>query len=261
MITPIQIRSVVLGEGRPKICVPLMGTNQESLLEEINALAGLHYDIVEWRMDYHEDIYNLSSMQQTAAALRDALGETPILATFRTKQEGGQQALDIPMYITLLQAIVDTQHIDLIDIELFTGDEIVSKLITYCKEKNVHVILSNHDFNQTPSKEEIIARLCEMQTLGADICKIAVMPQNPEDVLTLLSATYTMYHHYATRPLITISMGCLGLISRLAGGTFGSVLTFAAASEASAPGQMPTNDLAFILDRLHHSLLNDTIKQ
>lgn len=50
-----------------------------------------------------------------------------------------------------------------------------------------------------------------MQELDADIPKIAVMPQNKKDVLTLLSATEEMASEYADRPIITMSMaGAIG---------------------------------------------------
>ena len=106
----------------------------------------------------------------------------------------------------------------------------------------------------TPSKEEIISRLCAMQEKGADIPKIAVMPQSKKDVLTLLSATNEMAEEHANRPIITMSMAATGVISRLAGEVFGSCLTFGAAKKASAPGQMGVNDLKTVLETLHKSL-------
>lgn len=78
------------------------------------------------------------------------------------------------------------------DVEAFTGDEIVRKIIEKAHEHGVKVVASNHDFFKTPSKEEIISRLIKMRDLGADIPKIAVMPQSKKDVLTLLSATEEM---------------------------------------------------------------------
>ena len=56
-----------------------------------------------------------------------------------------------------------------------------------------------------------VSRLCSL-----DI-KIAVMPQNKRDVLTLLSATEEMVTDYADRPIITMSMAGTGVISRLCG--------------------------------------------
>ena len=100
------------------------------------------------------------------------------------------------------------------------------------------VIASNHDFDKTPAKSDLIYRLRKMQDMGADIPKMAVMPQTKKDVLTLLSATEEMASDYADRPIITMSMAGLGSISRIACEAFGSCLTFGSGAQASAPGQI-----------------------
>ena len=143
---------------------------------------------------------------------------------------------------------------DLVDVEVFTGDEIVKKIIDGAHAAGVKVVASNHDFFKTPDKDDIVGRLRKMQDLGADIPKIAVMPQNKKDVLTLLAATEEMANEYADRPIITMSMAGTGVISRLAGEVFGSALTFGAAAKASAPGQMGVTDLKQILTLLHGAL-------
>lgn len=84
------------------------------------------------------------------------------------------------------------------DVEAFTGDEVVRDIIESAHESGVVVVASNHDFEKTPEKDEIVRRLRKMQELGADIPKIAVMPQSRKDVLTLLSATEEMVSEYAT---------------------------------------------------------------
>ena len=93
-----------------------------------------------------------------------------------------------------------------------------------------------------------------MQEYRADIPKIAVMPKSVADVITLLDATHTMKTQYADRPLITMSMGGKGVISRLAGEVFGSAFTFGAGKEASAPGQIQVADLRMVLEILHGSM-------
>ena len=124
----------------------------------------------------------------------------------------------------------------------------------YDYKNNIKVIISNHDFNKTPNKEEIIERLCKMQELNADLPKIAVMPKTPSDVLILLSATNEMVTKYADRPIITMSMAGDGLISRISGEVFGSALTFGSAKKASAPGQIPVSELSNILNVIHTNL-------
>ncbi len=89
-----------------------------------------------------------------------------------------------------------------------------------------------------------------MQDLGADLPKIAVMPQSPQDVLTLLAATLTMKEKYATRPLITMSMGKSGGVSRVTGRLFGSAMTFGTVGQASAPGQIAIAKLREVMDML-----------
>lgn len=130
----------------------------------------------------------------------------------------------------------------------------MTNIISKAHDFNVKVVSSNHDFDKTPEKEELIRRLCKMQELNADIPKIAVMPTCRRDVLMLLDATLEMTESYADRPIITMSMAGTGVISRLAGEAFGSALTFGAATKASAPGQIPVNELKQVLDILHKSL-------
>ena len=92
-----------------------------------------------------------------------------------------------------------------------------------------------------------------MQELNADFPKIAVMPTCTRDLVTLLAVTEEMVTDHAKTPIITMSMAGLGLVSRLAGETFGSALTFGAAKVASAPGQIAVEELSQVLNILHKS--------
>ena len=87
-----------------------------------------------------------------------------------------------------------------------------------------------------------------MKALGADLPKYAVMPRTPGDVLALLAATWEASSEIG--PVITMSMGELGKITRAEGGVFGSCLTFGAGLNASAPGQIDAENLRAILEDL-----------
>ena len=174
--------------------------------------------------------------------------------TFRTSKEGGEKAITPEAYAELNLKAAKSGYVDLIDVEIFTGDAVVRRIIDGAHAAGVKVIASNHDFDKTPAKSDIIYRLRKMQDMGADIPKIAVMPQNKRDVLTLLSATEEMVTDYADRPIITMSMTGTGVISRLCGEVFGSSMTFGAAKKASAPGQIGVSDLNSVLTLLHSSL-------
>ena len=197
----VQVKNTVIGEGRPKICVPIVGKTKTDILEEAKKITSLPVDVV---------------------------------------------ALNI--------AAAQSGYVDLIDVEAFTGDDVVKTIIDAAHKAGVKVIASNHDFFKTPEKEEIIRRLRMMQDFGADIPKMAVMPTCKQDVLTLLSATLEMSEKYADRPIITMSMAGTGVVSRLTGETFGSALTFGASSKASAPGQVGVHELKQVLDIIHSSL-------
>lgn len=247
----VEIRNVRLGEGIPKICVPLVAKTKEEFLVSAKELADVKLDLVEVRIDHFNDVENLESVKELVKELREILNETPILFTFRSLKEGGEKEVTTEYYKTLNIEIAETGLVDLVDVELFTGDEIVKEIVDKVHKTNAKIVMSNHDFHKTPEREEIVRRLCRMQELNADLPKIAVMPKSTGDVLKLLCATNDMVTKYAETPIITMSMGGLGVVSRIAGETFGSALTFGAAKKASAPGQVDVNSLVTILDVLH----------
>ena len=250
----IQIRNITIGEGRPKICVPVVGQTEEDILRETAGLASLPVDVVEWRADWFQDIFDIEKVLHTAKALRSALGELPLLFTFRTAKEGGEKEISAEAYRKLNLTLAASGLVDLIDVELFSGNELVKELIREAHSHGVKVIASNHDFHKTPAKSDIIYRLRKMQDMGADIPKMAVMPQTKKDVLTLLSATEEMASDYADRPIITMSMAGLGSISRIACEAFGSCLTFGSGAQASAPGQIGAEKLHQALQIVHDAL-------
>ena len=250
----VKVRNIEIGAGIPKICVPIVGATREEILAAAENIKSTKADVVEWRVDWYENIFDFTKTEATMQALREVLGEMPILFTFRTSKEGGEKAIETEAYVELNQNAAKTGLVDLVDVEAFTGDDVVKAVVEIAHENGVKVIASNHDFHKTPAKEEIVSRLRKMQELGADIPKIAVMPQNKKDVLTLLAATEEMVSEYADRPIITMSMSGTGVISRLCGEVFGSALTFGAVGKVSAPGQMRIEDLTTVLGLLHKSL-------
>ena len=253
-MNPVIVRNTVIGEGRPKICAPVVGHTMEEIQKEAESFASVPVDIAEWRADYFEDVFEADRLLEAAKVLRMTLGDMPLLFTFRTSKEGGEKEIEETQYKTLLHTIAASGYVDLVDVEIFMGEALSGQIIEDTHRCGVKVIGSNHDFHKTPSKEEIIRRLTKMQRLGADILKIALMPRTRRDVLTLLLATLEMQEQHTDRPLITMSMSGTGVISRLAGESFGSALTFGAVSNASAPGQIGVKELACVLDIIHNSL-------
>ncbi|EOH72191.1 type I 3-dehydroquinate dehydratase [Enterococcus malodoratus] len=245
----VTVDKTTIGEGMPKIIVPMVGQTKEELLMEAELIHTLDCDLVEWRIDFFEHVLDPQAVARLSYNLK-AILEKPLLITFRTKKEGGVCVLSDNDYFNLYKVIISEGDLDLLDVELFMPSEKVAKTIELAHQNGIKVIMCNHDFDKTPEKNEIMTRLRSMQNSGADICKIAVMPQNSDDVLTLLEATQEMYNNYAEVPLITMSMGALGMISRVSGQVFGSAATFGAASKASAPGQVPVAELRKMINTL-----------
>lgn len=249
-MNPIQIRNMKLGEGVPKICVPLTDTNLAGLQKSVPALTNAPCDLVEWRADFYETINDSEVRRQALTFLRDELKDTPLLFTIRTDLEGGTIKIDTETYTKINLFAIASGMIDMVDVEISRGDETVRTIIEAAHEHGVAVVGSRHDFSATPSKQVIVDTLCRMQNLGCDVAKFAVMPQSERDVLTLFDATLTMKEEHYDTPIITMSMGRLGAVSRVCGQLFGSALTFGTIGKASAPGQLPSDRLAEFLKNL-----------
>lgn len=242
-MTTVKVRNIVLGEGLPKIAVPNVGVTEEEILASAKEIAAAKPDIMEWRIDYYEaGIKDNEKLIATAKALRDVVGELPILVTFRTKNEGGVLELGEDEYLDLVATVVTNRLGDAVDIELFHDEERVKDLVKQAHNYNVVVIMSNHDFEKVPAKDVIEFRLKKIADLGADVPKLACMPHSADDVLTLLSATNDARKALST-PIITMAMADLGKVSRIAGQVFGSCLSFGAVGKTSAPGQLSIEDL------------------
>ncbi|MFL0497844.1 type I 3-dehydroquinate dehydratase [Priestia megaterium] len=253
-MTTLSLKNITIGEGAPKVIVPLMGTTEKEIFQEVETVKTLSPDIIEWRVDVYEHVENLQAVEEMLSKLRNILPDTVLLFTFRTHKEGGNKKISEDYYFELLRTAIGTKNIDLVDIELFSEEINVKDVVKEATRSDIYVVMSNHDFHNTPTKEEIISRLRKMQEFGAHIPKIAVMPNSVKDVLTLLDATYTMKSKYADRPIITMSMAGTGVVSRLSGELFGSSCTFGAGREASAPGQIPVSELRHTLEIIHNNL-------
>lgn len=251
----LKIKGLLLGEGRPKICVPITAKGEGELEQQIENIKRLCceketaktscVDMLEWRADFWEDIEDEESRRRAVGLLRQAFPEMPLLFTFRSKAEGGEKEFSWEGYEELCTWVLEEEMAELLDVELFAGNKVAERILAKRKKngkQGIAILLSNHDFQKTPAEEELVGRLLEMERLGADILKIAVMPQKAEDVLTLLGASLKA-RTLTEKPVVTMSMGKLGLVSRLAGSVFGSAITFGTAGAASAPGQIEAKKL------------------
>ena len=144
----VKVRNLVIGEGKPKICVPLIG-DAVSVLQTAEGVKKSRADLAEWRIDTDTDPDNEKQILQTAEKLRSILGDMPLLFTFRTKEEGGSAAISEERYRELNKEMICSGLIDLVDVEFFKMRATVESLVREAEAHRVRTVLSNHDFAKT----------------------------------------------------------------------------------------------------------------
>lgn len=253
-MTTLSLRERMLGEGTPAVIVPLIGTHAEALAREAAAAASSGADVVEWRLDAllcasspdqrtdrsagTATARMLQDLAPAAQAIRAELGDVPLLLTVRTAVEGGPLEIDETRYRELLEGLIRSDWGQALDVEELSHPGLVADLSASATAHRVALVASHHRFDTTPPAGELDLLLQRLADSGADIIKLAVMPETPQQVLDLMCSTRRAVDA-STVPVITMSMGPLGAVSRLAGTVTGSAATFAALGEVSAPGQLP----------------------
>lgn len=235
-----------IGEGAPGILVSATGRTPEAILEAVKRLAAdPAVDGIELRLDHldsgrnSDQILEITGLvNQAYAAARDKI----LIATVRTGKEGGEASYTAAEYLRLLGSLIRYSRMDLIDLEVSRGEELLAPLVEAAHAVGIGVIMSSHNFSETPDSEKLRETLELERKLGGDILKLAVMPRKASDVARLLLVTAEA-REAGLGPLVTMAMGPLGSISRVSGGIFGSALTFAMSGTASAPGQMAVEDV------------------
>lgn len=250
----MKIRNMELGQGVPKVCIPLTSRSLEELRSDCENLRSLPFDMIEWRIDCllgMEGFDPQETLQKGFTVLRTYFPDTVLLATVRTQPQGGAFPIRQDAYWALLREILEIGKADILDIEYGHAVMATVRLLSLAKSKHIPVLTSFHRFSGPMKEEELLTCYDRMKELGGDILKIAVLPQTPLDVCALLRAAALTGEKYPDTPVIAIGMGRLGMLTRLAGNSLGSPLTFASAREASAPGQLSAEDAGHILDCLY----------
>jgi 3-dehydroquinate dehydratase-1 len=265
----VRVGDIFIGEGQPKICASITETDRKAVIAAADLLLQKRIDIVEWRIDFYSEVTEWEMVLGTLQRLKMSLSGKPLLVTFRTSAEGGNREISGENYRILLERLADSGFVDMVDVEIFkaisyediTADDSSDSTwqqftqLQHWIEKlsqKVVVIGSYHNFDATPSDAELEKRLEIIAASGVDIPKMAVMPQDKMDVLRLMTFTLREQQKLG-KPLITMSMGKLGSISRVSGEAFGSSVTFGSIGQESAPGQIPVNKLEEMLEMVHQN--------
>lgn len=217
-----------------KVCVPIMGQDRKTVLEQAEKVSAMKPDIIELRADYLDES-NRRNIAEILNTIKKNIGNIKLVFTFRTKAEGGQSEISVSDYENLCLTVAPV--CDYVDVEVTGYFDVAKKMIPDIQRAGAKVIGSNHHFDRTPDDEEIIEIMKKMESAGADICKMAVMPQVKEDVDRFMKVSEKLKNMISV-PIITMSMGELGSISRVCAKQTGSCITFASGIQTSAPGQI-----------------------
>lgn len=243
--SPVQLAE--LAKSPVKTIVPITAKTKEQAIAQAKVIAANQdADLAEFRIDLLDFAADSKQVIALGHELKKVLGNKPVIATIRTHNEGGQLTISDADYGKTYQAYLKQPFMNMLDIEMFRDQQVVKNTVQLAHDKKVLIVMSNHDFKKTPSEDEIVKRLLKQDELGADILKIAVMPQNKQDVFTLMNATLKV-SQLSNKPLLTMSMGKLGTISRIATANMGGSFSFGMIGEASAPGQIDVTQLKQLL--------------
>ena len=272
--------------GVPAVVVSLTGPTAAHARAQARHAIDAGADVLELRVDLLEEVDALvafteapseaatdSMVVATAAAqvleclrrMTDVIDATPLLFTCRTAAEGGRARLDDSGYSALLRSVLDElagwepgRRPSAVDVEVQRG--CLLQVSEQAHGLGIDVVASFHDFKATPVDDVLEDVLSRMASEGADLAKIAVWPTGADDVARLLgvcarAAAAPGEGTGLGLPVAAMSMGALGAVSRVAP-VFGSALTFAVVpdeqgeTQASAPGQLPIQDVRRCLELL-----------
>lgn len=248
--TPLiyQVKNLNIGELPVKTIVPITAKTKQQAIEQAKVIAeNPNADIAEFRIDLLDFASDSKAVIALGKELNQILKNKPLIATIRTANEGGQLKVSDADYEKIYSAYLKQPFMQLLDIEMFRDSGSVKRLTQLAHKHKVLVIMSNHDFDKTPTQQDIEQRLLKQDQLGADVLKIAVMPKSKQDVFTLMNATLNVSQK-TSKPLLTMSMGRLGAISRIATANMGGSMSFGMIGEASAPGQIDVKQLKQLLN-------------
>lgn len=240
----------------PCLIVPITGTTSAKLIEEAIEAERAGADVIEWRVDFLFGAHlNLSFAEIGREVISPILAQTklPLLLTLRTIEQGGQAKLSAGRYRLLFAEMLDTLvHLEAdpqrIGVDIEHRFEQAPALTAAARAAGYTVVISHHDWGETP--DDLMMRLIfeELLEIPETVAKLAVTANSDADVTRLLKVTQEVSQAHK-RPLIALAMGEAGKRSRLEGWKYGSIATFVAVGNGSAPGQPLMEEIRLELGR------------
>jgi len=222
-----------------KICVSLGASDVNSLKNLVNDSLSSNADFIEVRFDY----FDKSKMNEALEVVLDH--KERAVFTCRAPNEGGKYAGIEADRVTTLRRLAAFRPM-LLDVEYNTMNA-NEDLMDQFTALNCDTLVSWHNFDQTPSIEELDRLLNKMKEYSSNV-KIVTMASNVNDNLRVLKL-YEVAKGTKTN-LITFCMGEYGILSRVLCTYAGAPFTYASLTDAIAPGQLTVKQMRSIYDKL-----------
>jgi 3-dehydroquinate dehydratase-1 len=167
----------------------------------------------------------------------------PLIGTIRENKKNKSQRL------AQFKKIVPL--VDCLDIEIDTP---IRDAVIALARKKCTIMISEHDFKTTPDLKRLNQIAAQAKKAKAQIVKIAAMAKGADDVTRLLE-----FSKQCSTPVVAISMGDYGKISRLLAPLFGSLFTYGYISKSVAPGQISVFQLVDDIQRYYPEFKNKRV--
>jgi len=225
------------------MCVTLTEKTAEDMIKKAEKAKAMGADIVELRLDY------LAKLDEGVIKKLIESIKIPKIATLRPEREKGLYSGEEAVRLGLLLKAISFGA-EYVDLELSSDVGWRYEVSKASGKKGTKLIVSYHNFEETPCKEKLTEILKTEFAAGADIAKIATMPKTVDDVFKVISAVNEFKRD--GREVIGISMDKLGIMSRVFAKEAGSSLTYASIEQGkeSAAGQITIDKLKKIRELL-----------
>ena len=219
-----------------KICVSVMVERPDQVLETMTRARDMGANLLEWWLDVTRE-------PEVASVLRQA--PLPVIATVRSLDHGGHfdGSQEEQLRLLLRAAAGGSSYVDW----EFRREEGLPDELASMRER---VILSYHNFQETPPENILKSLFNEMAAIGSGAVKVVTLAQEMEDNISLLNLIGQ--GRKQGLEVVAFCLGSLGRISRVACLLVGGAFTYAALERGAeaAPGQFTLPEMHRLLEML-----------
>jgi 3-dehydroquinate dehydratase-1 len=219
-----------------KICVSVMVERPDQVLETMTRARDVGANLLEWRLDVTREPEVESVLHQAPL---------PVIATVRSSEHGGhfEGTKEEQLRLLLRAAAGGSSYVDW----EFRREEDLPDELAAMRER---VIVSYHNFQETPSENILKSLFNEMAAIKAGVVKVVTLAQKMEDNLSLLNLIGQGKKQGVK--VVAFCLGSLGRISRVVCLLVGGAFTYAALERGAeaAPGQFTLQEMKQLLEML-----------